>query len=259
MKCSVSIHATEIWLGKGFRLLDRYSPSATLNRGSRVGASFLNQTRRLPSSIAELVRLTEGELKADVVQVLTRLPTVSIPGVGNWRPALAVLKALCCKTIRLAFDADAWNNPDVARAMSACADALADAGFAVELERWDAADGKRLDDLLATGKTADLFQGDAALQTVRDILAAATADEESAPPNELTRLQDVLDAGGAETLFRDKTLMQALADQAGADPAGFAAVRASIRERVSLRDLANQSKAQTACCMRTSIACAIST
>jgi hypothetical protein len=47
----------------------------------------------------------------------------------------------------------------------------------------------------------------------------------------------VLDAGGAEALFRDKPLLQALADLAGADPAGFAAVRASIRERVSVRDL----------------------
>jgi hypothetical protein len=186
---------------------------------------------------AELVRLTEGELKADVVQARTGLPTVSVPGVSNWRPALAVLKALGCKTVRLGFDADAWDKPAVARALSACAEALAKAGFTVDLERWDAADGKGLDDLLAAGKTPELVQGEAALQAVRNILAAATADEEPAPPDELARLQDVLDAGGAEALFRDRALLQALADLAGADPAGFAAVRASIRERVSIRDL----------------------
>src|SRR5262249_51780807 len=46
---------------------------------------------------AELVRLTEGELKADVAYALTGLPTVSAPGVGSWRPALDVLRALGCK------------------------------------------------------------------------------------------------------------------------------------------------------------------
>src|SRR5262249_4833831 len=55
--------------------------------------------------------------------------------------------------------------------------------------------------------------------------------------DELARLSEVLDAGGAEALFRDTALMQALADLADADPPGFAAVRASIRHRVPLRDL----------------------
>src|SRR5262249_44703894 len=33
---------------------------------------------------AERVRLTEGELKADMATVLSRLPTISAPGVGAW-------------------------------------------------------------------------------------------------------------------------------------------------------------------------------
>jgi hypothetical protein len=186
---------------------------------------------------AELVRLTEGELKADIIQALTGVPTVSVPGATNWRRASEVLKALRCKTVRLAFDADAWDNPTVARALSACADALVEASFTLELERWDVADGKGLDDLLANGKAPELLQGEGVLQTVREIVAAASADEEPAQPDELARLQEVLAAGGAEALFRDRALMQALADLAGANPAGFAAVRASIRERVSLREL----------------------
>jgi hypothetical protein len=186
---------------------------------------------------AGLVRLTEGELKADVVQALTGLPTLSIPGVATWRPALEVLKAMGCQTVRLAFDADAPDNATVARALSACANALVETGFALELERWAAVDGKGLDDLLAAGKTPEVLVGDKARSAIRETLAAATAEEEPAPPDELARLQDVLDAGGAEALFRDRALMQALADLAGADPTGFAAVRASIRERVSLRDL----------------------
>jgi hypothetical protein len=186
---------------------------------------------------AEMVRLTEGELKADVIQARTGLPTLSVPGVGNWRGALAALKQMGARTVRLAVDADAPEKPTVARPLADCADALAEAGLAVELERWGKIDGKGLDDLLATGKTPELLQGDAALQAVHEILATATADEEPAPPDELARLQDVLDAGGAEALFRDKQLMQALSNLRTGDPAGFAAVRASIRERVRVRDL----------------------
>ncbi|MCI0462086.1 MAG: DUF3854 domain-containing protein [Gemmataceae bacterium] len=187
--------------------------------------------------LAEVVRVTEGELKADIIQARTGVPTLSIPGAGNWRGCLDTLKQLGCKVVRLAFDADAGDKPTVARALYACAESLAQAGYAVELERWAAADGKGLDDLLTAGKTPELLQGDVALQAVQEILATATSDGEPALPDELGRLQDVLDSGGAEALFRDKALMQALASLATTDPAGFAAVRASIRERVSLRDL----------------------
>jgi hypothetical protein len=214
----------------------RYCYISSAGHGGPGSGSPVHVPAGMPKS-AELVRLIEGELKADIVYSLTGLPTVSIPGVSNWRPALAELKAMGCKTVRLAFDADATDNVTVARALSGCADALTDAGISVELERWDAVNGKGLDDLRAAGKMPELLQGEAALQAVREILATSSADEEPAPPNELTRLQDVLDAGGAEALFRDKALMQALADLAQEDPAGFAAVRASIRERVSVRDL----------------------
>jgi hypothetical protein len=157
---------------------------------------------------AERARVIEGELKADIVQGLTGLPTLSIAEVTNWKPVLAELKELACKTAPLAIDADAINKPIVARSLSALSNALVEAGIAVELEKWDLADGKGLDDLLANGKQP-----------------------------ELDRLQDVLYSGGAEALFRDKDLMQRLADLKASNPAGFAAVRASIRNLVSVRDL----------------------
>src|SRR5262249_15111113 len=143
---------------------------------------------------ARLVRVSEGELKADVIQALSGLPTLSAPGVSNWRPCLDVLKALGCKTVRLAYDADCADKRAVARALSAFAEAFGVAGYVLELERWDAADGKGLDDLLAAGKSPELLQGDAACQAVREILATACSDEEPPPPGELDRLQDVLDA-----------------------------------------------------------------
>jgi hypothetical protein len=186
---------------------------------------------------AELVRLTEGELKADVVKVLTGEPTISIPGVTNWKPALTVLQALGCKTVRLALDADAPEKPGVGRCLSACADELVANGLSIELERWNIADGKGLDDLLTNGKQPDLLKGDSALSAIREIVASATADEEPAETDLHARVNDVLDAGGAEALFRNEQLLRALANLLTSNWRAYAAIRASIRHRISLRDL----------------------
>jgi hypothetical protein len=95
------------------------------------------------------VRLTEGELKADVTTCLdpARILTVSVPGVSTWRTSLRILKDLAPRTVRLAFDADAWTNPHVARALADAFAGLEAAGFDVEIERWHGAKG--IDDLLA--------------------------------------------------------------------------------------------------------------
>lgn len=86
----------------------------------------------------ERVRLTEGELKADLATVLDadRILTLSVPGVGAWRAALPVLEALRAPTVRLAFDRDAWTNPHVARALRDAAAGIEAAGFNLEVERW---------------------------------------------------------------------------------------------------------------------------
>ena len=39
----------------------------------------------------ELVRITEGELKADVATRVSDVPTISFPGVSSWRTVLPVL------------------------------------------------------------------------------------------------------------------------------------------------------------------------
>jgi hypothetical protein len=65
----------------------------------------------------ETIRLTEGELKADVATTLSGLLTMSVPGVAMWRRALPVLQALRPQRILLAFDADWRTNPHVAQAL----------------------------------------------------------------------------------------------------------------------------------------------
>src|SRR5262249_50932324 len=91
---------------------------------------------------ANTVRLTEGELKADVATALSGLLTISVPGASCWRPALPVLKELGCRTVRLAYDADVRTNPIVARALVSCIYTLLTTGFDCELECWERADGR---------------------------------------------------------------------------------------------------------------------
>jgi hypothetical protein len=182
------------------------------------------------------VRLTEGALKADLAFALSGVPTIGCAGLG-WRPALDALCELGGGTVRLAFDADAFDNPHVARALSDCYDAASDAGLAVELERWNKADGKGIDDLLAAGKTPEVLTAEASRAAISEVLAAATAGEPPPPPDPLERLLEVLASGGAPALFADKNLLEALARLAAADPAAFAARKATLKGQVSLRDL----------------------
>jgi hypothetical protein len=229
--------------------------AALLSRGDDAGDgprySYLSSARHggpgpgtpphLPLGIAApaaTVRLTEGALKSDVAFVRSGLPTIGASGAGNWKPALDALRELGCQTVRLAFDADAWDKPAVARALADCSAALAAAGLAVELERWPAADGKGIDDLLATGKAPELLAGEPALAAIREALAAATAGEPPPPPDPLDRLDAVLSDGGAAALFTDRPLLDGLARLADSNPADYAARRAILKGRgVSLREL----------------------
>jgi hypothetical protein len=130
---------------------------------------------------AGTVRLTEGELKSDISVVLSELPTISIPGVGNWRPALDALTALGAKSVRLAFDMDATEKPEVARALLSCAEVLREEGYSIELEQWDVT-YKGIDDLLASGGSPEVHRGDAAEQALQDIARAAGVAESPPPP-----------------------------------------------------------------------------
>jgi hypothetical protein len=181
-------------------------------------------------------RWTEGELKADIAFAKTGLPTISAPGVSNGRLSLPVMKALGWQTVRLAIDGDARDNPTVARALDGFTDALADGGFAIELERWPA-EYKGIDDALAAGAPIEVLAGDDARHAIAEIVAEGTAGE---PPHEaspLDRLPEIF-AAGAESLFRDRELLQALAQLAEANPAEFNCCRAQAKNAgLSLRDL----------------------
>jgi hypothetical protein len=184
-----------------------------------------------------IVRLTEGELKADVATVLSGLPTIAAPGVANWRPCSVVLQALQAQTVRLSFDMDAQRKAVVAKALSACTHGLIAQDYALELERW-AATYNGIDDLLATGQTPEVLTGDTVMPAVQQLAETAGGQQEAAPAAVLTRLQTVLDAGRVEALFHDRELLQELARLSLENPAEFACCRAAAASvKVRLRDL----------------------
>jgi len=121
-----------------------------------------------------VVRLTEGELKAEVATALTGTLTVSMPGVSSWRPALEVARSLGSGVVHLAFDADAKHNEQVALALRESYRTLKGRGFEVVLETWPRERGKGIDDLLTSGHEPTLLVGEDARAAVNEIVAEAT-------------------------------------------------------------------------------------
>lgn len=130
---------------------------------------------------AECIRVTEGELKADIAFVLSGLPTISIPGVSSWRLSIPVLRTQGAKRVRIAFDADATVNPDVARPLLLFARTLLAEGFGVEFERWPIASGKGIDDVLAASKASEIevLSDDDAISAIVATAASLGIDTET--------------------------------------------------------------------------------
>ena len=100
-----------------------------------------------------ILRVTEGELKADIATTVSDLPTIGIPGVNTWPSVLPVIESLSPQRVHLAFDADCATKPNVAKCLLDLAEALVQLGLDVHIETWSIDDGKGIDDLLAAGHT----------------------------------------------------------------------------------------------------------
>lgn len=98
------------------------------------------------------VRVTEGEIKADLASARSDMLTISVPGVTNFRGVVPVLQSLGAETAVIAFDADFRTKTNVARALVQFTWFLQDRGYNVEVETWSKKNGKGIDDLLGNGK-----------------------------------------------------------------------------------------------------------
>jgi Domain of unknown function (DUF3854)/Domain of unknown function (DUF927) len=193
----------------------------------------------IPPSAADkphdLARLTEGPLKANVATSKDGLLTVAIPGCSQWRKALRALEALKAKTVRLAFDADIATNQQVCGALCNAARGLVAAGYEIEVERWDPALGKGIDDVLVAGGSTEVLAG---LEAVRFVLMAAKHLKIDPAPVERGQVIPwigwYLSRGLAQELSQDTELMKATARLEKGAPNKWTEVTALLKKHAKL-------------------------
>ena len=129
-----------------------------------------------------IVRVTEGELKADLATEYSGVLTISIPGVNSWKRAKAVCKKLGAKRVIIALDADYRTNPMVAAALANLVHDLREAGFNVAVETWPIEAGKGIDDVLIAGKADQIIvhEGDNLDGLLGEIAQATTQNAQRA-------------------------------------------------------------------------------
>jgi hypothetical protein len=177
----------------------------------------------------ETVRLTEGPLKAAVAQSKSGLPTIGLPGVGSWRLGLLALKPLSAKRVRLAFDADAAGNPNVAGALARAVRGLVAAGYAVEVEQWDSTH-KGIDDALAAGVTTEVLVGLDAVRFALDQARRIGAEPCVELDEVLAWVRWYLDRGEPKALFADGEVLDGTKRLRDRDPVEFASVETLLRK-----------------------------
>lgn len=105
--------------------------------------------------------ITEGEKKGMYANCILKQPILILPGVNSLGllvkskkgiTPMDIMKKKGAKVAVIAFDADKAVNKMVMLCHDKLADMLLKNGFLVFSAEWDMADGKGLDDLLATGK-----------------------------------------------------------------------------------------------------------
>lgn len=194
------------------------------------------------SSCNSTLRLTEGELKAHVATCLSRIPTVSAPGVSHWKKAIGTLKRLGAQRVLLAFDADRHTNEIVREAFEGALRGLSAEGFEVAVESWPA-EHKGIDDLLAAGLTPTVEE--ARREVVVELAQRRPPADASA---ELAHARQVMDRVVADVRDQGRQAAYQLLEEAGAAEhmltlkrhslADFARIKAELGAlRVQLRPL----------------------
>lgn len=103
---------------------------------------------------APTLRITEGELKADVASALLNSAVIGIPGVKSWPLGRDAVLALRPARVIVAMDMDRRENPDVGVAQDQLIKTLRRAGLKADGESWNPA-FKGIDDALIAKRSAE--------------------------------------------------------------------------------------------------------
>ena len=128
----------------------RYSALSSTSAGGVSAEVTSHRPAWARCKSAPLLRITEGELKADVATALSGVPTISVPGIGQYKLAFEVVHVAQPEMIEVVFDHD--ENPETrARAdryAKLLVRALCEAGYAATQRVIDGSEGKGIDDVL---------------------------------------------------------------------------------------------------------------
>lgn len=159
------------------------------------------------------IRITEGEIKADVATELSGMLTISIPGATAIRSCLRALEDLHPQSVVLAWDADKARIPEpvegerprkrnyVAIGLQNAALLLHSKGYNVSVEHWPISQGKGIDDMLSQRRQSAIIRydgerawrvieqtllrvGENPLPEVKRLANPAMADESSFSPDD---------------------------------------------------------------------------
>lgn len=130
--------------------------SAELPRGVGSG-SPAHVAMPMDVRTTDIVFITEGALKADVIAHFMGCPVIGVAGVSSWRRAVHIAAALLPRKIILGYDMDQYTNEAVRKHASDLEQAMIFNHFKVFRASWDAA-YKGLDDYLATGAANITYQ-----------------------------------------------------------------------------------------------------
>lgn len=205
-------------------------PERAFTIGASSGA-HVHVPLHAPEQRGELIRVTEGELKAEIAFAKTGVLTLSVPGVGMWRLALPVMKLIGAKRVLLAWDADQRKNPHVARALERAAIVYRDEGFEVGLETWPEAAGKGIDDVLVGAAPGSIQQvwGADAWKYIADLVAGVGKEPEMATERNVV-LERLAEAGPlAHDMAMLPEVIEAAANLLDHDPEGFEKLIARVK------------------------------
>jgi P4 family phage/plasmid primase-like protien len=118
------------------------------------------------------VRVTEGAMKANAACVHdpNKIYTVGLASAAAPRGIGEDLVAFGAKRVLVAFDADAATKHEVAHGLRACVRICRKAGLVTDVETWDAAAGKGIDDALQAGAAINVISGDEAVDAFLETL-----------------------------------------------------------------------------------------
>lgn len=139
---------------------DKYDDKYTYVSSAAYGGPRAAQSVHIPLGVrpGATVRVTEGELKADVTTVLSGVPTLSVPGVGNYPLILPRVHKPSIDLVLVAWDADhntkPVKKPAVALSLVALCRSLQKLGKKWAIEVWDPELGKGIDDVWSAGHGA---------------------------------------------------------------------------------------------------------